>query len=227
MAYNTMSSIAENIAAIRRSIDDACREIGREASDVKVVAVSKQQPDDLIDEALVAGIRLFGENRVQEASAHWGEKRKNYPDLRLHLIGALQTNKVAEAIELFDTIETVDRDKLAASLAKEMKKQGKQTDCLIQVNTGGEAQKSGIPPEDAVEFVHRCRDLYGLPVVGMMCLPPVDEEAAMHFALLAKLASEAGLAELSMGMSADYPEAARFGATFVRIGSALFGSRAI
>lgn len=192
---------------------------------VKLVAVSKQQPDDRIDAALEAGQRVFGENRVQEAMGRWVHRRADYPDVILHLIGPLQTNKAADAVALFDVIEVLDREKLASALAKEMQRQNRHLPCLVQVNTGEEDQKSGIFPNEAVAFAHHCRDHYGLNITGMMCIPPADEEPAMHFALLAKLAKEAGLTTLSMGMSGDYLEAIKFGATSVRVGSAIFGER--
>ena len=192
---------------------------------VKLVAVSKQQPDERIDAALEAGQRVFGENRVQEAMGRWVHRRADYPDVILHLIGPLQTNKAADAVALFDVIEVLDREKLASALAKEMQRQNRHLPCLVQVNTGEEDQKSGIFPNEAVAFAHHCRDHYGLNITGMMCIPPAHEEPAMHFALLAKLAKEAGLTTLSMGMSGDYLEAIKFGATSVRVGSAIFGER--
>ena len=219
------SMIKENLARIRASIASP----PDVKHDVKLVAVSKQQPDERIDAALAAGQRVFGENRVGEAVARWGHRRTHrrqaYPDLRLHLIGALQTNKVAEAVGLFDVIEVVDREKLAAALAREMQKQARPLPCLVQVNTGDEAQKSGVSPLEAVAFARRCQHQYGLNVEGFMCIPPIDETPAMHFALLAKLAGEAGFSVLSMGMSGDYLEAIRFGATQVRIGTGIFGAR--
>ena len=213
--------IKENLARIRASIA-APPDVKH---DVKIVAVSKQQPDERIDAALAAGQRVFGENRVGEAVARWGVRRGAYPDLRLHLIGALQTNKVAEAVGLFDVIEVVDREKLAAALAREMQKQARPLPCLVQVNTGDEAQKSGVSPLEAVAFARHCQHQYGLNVEGFMCIPPIDETPAMHFALLAKLAAESGFSVLSMGMSGDYLEAIRFGATQVRIGAGIFGAR--
>ena len=190
-----------------------------------LVAVSKRQPDDRIEAALVAGHRVFGENRVQEAQERWAERRGLYPDLKLHLIGPLQTNKSADAVALFDVIEVVDRPKLARSLSAEMARQGRHLPCYVQVNTGEEDQKSGIWPEEADDFIAFCRDECGLNIVGLMCVPPVDEEPAMHFALLRTIAERNGLPGLSMGMSGDYEEAVRFGATSVRVGSAIFGSR--
>jgi len=218
-------NIAQAIVDIRQEIDNAAAAAGRHPDDITLVAVSKKQPDDRIDAALASGLRIFGENRVQEAEQRWAHRRATCPDLVLRLIGPLQTNKAAPAVALFDVIETLDREKLAQALAGEMEKQGKRRDCLIQVNTGEEDQKSGISPKEAVAFSHFCRADLGLEIKGFMCIPPVTEEAAMHFALLAKLARQAGLPQLSMGMSADFPEAIRFGATHIRVGSRLFGER--
>lgn len=217
--------IASILDDILGKISRAAQEDGRDADAVELIAVSKKQPDDRIQSALDAGIRVFGENRVQEAQQRWQERRAHYSDLKLHLIGPLQTNKTAEAVALFDVIETVDREKLAASLAKEMQKQNRFLDCFIQVNTGLEDQKSGIAPDQLHDFLKLCQDTYGLNVVGLMCIPPIDEEPAMHFALLKKLAAEQGLSQLSMGMSGDYETAIKFGATQVRVGSSLFGER--
>jgi len=216
--------IRENLAQITTAIANAAAAANMPHK-VELIAVSKQQLDERIDAALEAGQRVFGENRVQEAMERWAHRRADYPDLQLHLIGPLQTNKAADAIALFDVIEVLDRDKLASVLAKEMQRQNRHLPCLVQVNTGEEDQKSGIMPSDAVAFAQHCRDHHGLNVTGMMCIPPVDEEPAMHFALLAKLAKEAGLTTLSMGMSSDYLEAIKFGATSVRVGSAIFGER--
>ncbi|MGB1036637.1 MAG: YggS family pyridoxal phosphate-dependent enzyme [Candidatus Puniceispirillales bacterium] len=217
-------SIAHSLATVTTLITDASKQADQ-IHPVTLVAVSKQQPDEKIDAALDAGQRVFGENRVQEAISRWGHRRANYPDLRLHLIGPLQTNKVAEAVAFFDVIEVVDREKLAATLAKEMAKQDRHLPCLVQVNTGEEEQKSGISPQETVAFVRHCQSHHGLNITGLMCIPPADEEPAMHFALLAKLAKTCGLSELSMGMSGDYLEAIKFGATSVRVGSAIFGAR--
>ena len=190
-----------------------------------LVAVSKRQPDDRIAAALAAGHRLFGENRVQEAQQRWTERRREHPDLTLHLIGPLQTNKVAEAVALFDVIEVVDRPKLALALAREMARQDRRLSCYIQVNTGEEPQKSGILPDEVDDFIAFCREECGLDIAGLMCIPPQDEEPAMHFALLRGIAARNGLAGLSMGMSGDFEEAVAFGATSVRVGSAIFGAR--
>ena len=195
------------------------------ASEVHLVAVSKQQPDDKIAAALATGHRLYGENRIQEATGRWAHRRAAYPDLRLHLIGPLQSNKAAEAVALFDVIETVDRPKIAAALAKEMASQNRQLPVFVQVNTGEEPQKSGILPAEVPDFVTQCQQEFGLDVIGLMCIPPQSEEPAMHFALLKKLAATCQLAHLSMGMSADFEDAIAFGADYVRVGSALFGER--
>jgi len=216
--------ISDNLAEINSAIAKAAMAANM-PHQVELIAVSKQQPDDRIDAALEAGQRVFGENRVQEAMGRWAHRRADYPDVILHLIGPLQTNKAADAVALFDVIEVLDREKLASALAKEMQRQNRHLPCLVQVNTGEEDQKSGIFPNEAVAFAHHCRDHYGLNITGMMCIPPADEEPAMHFALLAKLAKDAGLTTLSMGMSGDYLEAVKFGATSVRMGSAIFGER--
>lgn len=218
-------SIASNIENIRIEIQSLAEDHNRAALDITLVAVSKKQPDERIDEALSAGQRVFGENRVQEAQDHWARRRDAYPDLKLHLIGPLQTNKVKEAVALFDVIETVDREKLARKLAGEMKKQNRPLPCFIQVNTGEEEQKSGIVPADVADFLTFCREDCGLNIIGLMCIPPIDDPPALHFALLKKLAAELGLEHLSMGMSADYDRAIPLGATYIRVGSALFGRR--
>jgi len=218
-------SVSENLKTISDNIEKAARKWGRFGNDIHLVAVSKTQPPEKIREALDAGHRLFGENRVQEAIAHWKEIKPLYPDLKLHLIGPLQTNKVKEAISVFDMIETIDREKLARALAAEMQKQERSIPCLIQVNTGHEEQKAGIPPEALPAFLKLCRGECNLDILGLMCIPPVDEPAALHFALLKKLAAENNLKDLSMGMSADYEKAIPLGATYIRIGTALFGPR--
>lgn len=217
--------IEDNLRHIKDNISTAAAQSGRSDKDVCLVAVSKKQPDERIDAALAAGLRVFGENRVQEAMGRWQHHRADYPDLELRLIGPLQTNKAADAVGFFDVIESVDREKLARILASEMQKQSRHLPCLVQVNTGEEEQKAGIAPQDAVAFTDFCRHDLGLEITGLMCIPPMDEEAAMHFALLRTLADKAGLPHLSMGMSSDYAEAITFGATHVRVGSALFGAR--
>ena len=221
-----MNTVAANITATRDKIARACHEAGRDAAGVNLVAVSKMQPHDRIAEALAAGQRLFGENRVQEASAHWAGLRSQYPDLKLHLIGPLQTNKARDAVALFDCIETVDRPALADALAKEMTKQNRKLPCFLQVNTGEEPQKGGVPPDGLPDLLDHCRKL-GLDLRGLMCIPPVNEPPAPHFALLKKLAQRHDLRDLSMGMSADYEEAIALGATCIRIGTALFGERGV
>lgn len=187
-----------------------------------LVAVSKQQPWPRVEALLGAGQRVFGENRVQEARARWAERR---PEVELRLIGPLQTNKTAEAVAFFDVIETLDREKLARTLASEIQKQGRELRLYVQVNTGAEPQKAGVAPSEADAFIDLCRETYGLRIEGLMCIPPEAEPGGPHFALLAKIAARNGLARLSMGMSADFETAVRFGATSVRVGSALFGPR--
>jgi len=220
-----MSEGADHLAEVNRRIAEAAKAAGRRPADVTLVAVSKTHGPERVREVLEAGHRIFGENRVQEAQEKFPALKAAYPDLELHLIGPLQTNKARDAVALFDVIQSVDRERLAAVLAKEMERAGKRPACFIQVNTGEEAQKAGILPADLDAFVASCREAHKLPVVGLMCIPPVDEEPALHFALLAKMAKRNGLDKLSMGMSADYETAVRLGATHVRVGSALFGAR--
>jgi PLP dependent protein len=220
-----MSAGADRLAEVSRRIAEAARAAGRQPGDVTLVAVSKTHGAESVRELLEVGHRVFGENRVQEAEGKFPALKARYSDLELHLIGPLQTNKARDAVALFDVIQSVDREKLAASLAKEMERLGRRPACYIQVNTGEEPQKAGILPKDLDAFVTACREQHKLPIVGLMCIPPVDEEAALHFALLAKMAARNGLAKLSMGMSADYETAVRLGATHVRVGSALFGAR--
>lgn len=217
--------IAANLAAVRGRIEAAARAAGRPPESVALVAVSKTHPAAAVREALAAGHRLFGENRVQEAQAKYPALREAYPDLVLHLIGPLQTNKVRDAVAICDVIETVDRPRLAEALAREMARSGRRLPCLIEVNTGEEPQKSGVLPAAADDFIIECRDRLGLPVEGLMCVPPLDEEPALHFALLREIARRTGLGALSMGMTADFEKAIRFGATHVRIGTAIFGAR--
>ena len=220
-----MSDAVARLRAVREKIAAAEAGAGRVAGAVTLVAVSKTFPAEAIRPVIEAGQRVFGENRVQEAQAKWPGMKSDWPDIELHLIGPLQSNKAREAVALFDVIETVDREKIAAALAAETKRQGRTPGFYVQVNTGSEPQKAGIDPREAVAFVQRCREVHGLAIEGLMCIPPIDENPGPHFALLEKLAREAGVAKLSMGMSADYETAIGFGATSVRVGSAIFGAR--
>jgi len=228
-------AIAANFAEVRQRIAAAAREAGRDPASVVLTAVSKTQTDAALEAALATGQRVFGENRVQEAQAHWAEQRRaeqwgearqaSTSDLELRLIGPLQTNKAEDAVALFDVIETLDREKMARALSEASAKLGCTPRLLVQVNTGAEPQKAGVLPADAAALIHAARTVYGLSVEGLMAIPPADEAPEPHFALLAKLAADNGLAELSMGMSGDYEAAIRAGATHVRVGSALFGAR--
>ena len=220
-----MTSAVEQFFAVKTRITAAEREAGRDAGSVTLGAVSKTFEADAIRPVIEAGQRVCGENRVQEAQAKWPALKQEFPDIELHLIGPLQSNKAKEAVALADVIETVDREKIAAELAKEITRQGRTPKLYVQVNTGSEPQKAGIEPRDAVAFVAHCRDIHGLAIEGLMCIPPADENPGPHFALLEKLAHEAGVEKLSMGMSGDYEMAIAFGATSVRVGSAIFGSR--
>lgn len=221
-----MTSPNPALSAIRHKIERAARSAGRDPADVTLTAVSKQQPWDRIQAALEADQHVFGENRVQEAQSRWADRRADWPDLQLRLIGPLQSNKARDAVALFDTIETLDRESLARALAAELARADRSPDLFVQINTGEEPQKAGVAPQDADAFIARCRDTHGLTLSGLMCIPPADEEPAMHFALLARIARRNGLKQLSMGMSGDFESAVRHGATHVRIGSALFGERA-
>jgi hypothetical protein len=213
------------LANVEDRIAAAAREAKRAPENVHLIAVSKtfEAPD--IVPVLEAGQRLFGENRVQEAKGKWPALKAQYPDVVLHLIGPLQSNKAKEAVALFDAIHTIDREKIARAIAAEMAAQGKRLELFIQVNTGEEPQKAGVMPKEAAAFAALCRDELKLAIVGLMCIPPVDEEPAVHFAFLAKLAGELGFKQLSMGMSDDFETAIAFGATDVRVGSAIFGAR--
>lgn len=219
------ADIANNFHAIKEKVAAAAADAGRDPSSVSLIAVSKSHPASAAAAALSAGHRVFAENRVQEAQHKWPSLGASYPDATVHLIGPLQTNKTADAVALFDVIQTVDREKLARTLAKEMARQDRQPDLFVQVNTGEEPQKAGVLPLDVDDFILKCRDEMELPVVGLMCIPPVDENPALHFALLSNMAARNGLERLSMGMSADYETAVRLGATEVRIGTAIFGKR--
>ncbi|HXA69664.1 MAG TPA: YggS family pyridoxal phosphate-dependent enzyme [Stellaceae bacterium] len=219
------SGLAERLAAVKDRIAAAAGAVARNAAEVTLVAVSKTHDAGAISAAIAAGQRVFGENRVQEAQAKYPALRAAHPDLVLHLIGPLQTNKVKEAVALFDVIETVDRPKLAEALAREMERTGRRLRCLVQVNTGEEPQKAGVLPVVADAFIAECRERWRLPIVGLMCIPPLDQEPSPHFALLREIARRHQLPELSMGMSADYEIAIRLGATHVRVGTAIFGER--
>jgi pyridoxal phosphate enzyme (YggS family) len=213
------------LAAMRHEIAIACREAGRDPDGVTLVAVSKTFGSEDIEPVIAAGQRVFGENRVQEANDKWPPLRERHPGLVLHMIGPLQSNKIREAIALFGAIHSVDRPSLCAALSREIQKQGRAPILFVQVNTGAEAQKAGVLPENADAFVADCRASYGLDIAGLMCIPPIDDAPAPHFALTAKIAGRNGLKMLSMGMSADFALAIRFGATHVRVGSAIFGHR--
>lgn len=217
--------IQSRLKDVQGNIDAAAREAGRLPGAVSLVAVSKTFDADDIRPVIAAGQRVFGENRVQESQGKWPGLKAETPGIELHLIGPLQSNKAADAVALFDVIETVDREKIARALAAEMKLQNRHLPVFIQVNTGLEPQKAGIAPDDTVSFAGFCRNELGLDVVGLMCIPPAEENPGPHFALLANLAEKAGLLKLSMGMSQDYDIAIAFGATAVRVGSAIFGSR--
>lgn len=216
--------IADNIATLKKTIARTARENGFAGDRTHLIAVSKQQDAAKINEALEAGQRVFGENRVQEAAEHWAERRNSYPDLVLHLIGPLQTNKAREAVMLFDVIQTIDRAKIADAVKQECDRQNKTLSCLIQVNTGAEEQKAGVSIVELPGLVAHCRAI-DLAIDGLMVIPPVDQPSALHFALLKKLASENNLTQLSMGMSDDFEKAVALGARYVRVGTALFGSR--
>lgn len=218
------TDIARNLAVVKEKIASAARAAGRDLASVMLVAVSKTQDAATIRLALAAGHRTFGENRVQEAAAKWPALRAGFPDLSLHLIGPLQSNKIKKAVQVCDVIESVDSEALAAALAREIAAQGRRIGIFIQVNAGEEHQKAGVAPAETDALVAGCRAL-GLDVLGLMCIPPVDDEPAPHFALLAKMAARNGLTRLSMGMSGDFETAIRFGATSVRVGTAIFGTR--
>ncbi len=214
-----------SLPEIRQKIEKACKDAKRPASSVTLVAVSKNQPPEKIAQAIAEGQRVFGENRVQEAQDHWNTLRAQHADLQLHFIGHLQTNKAKEAIKLFDVIETVDSERLADALKNEMEKQKRSLPCFLQVNTGEEPQKGGIAPRELEKLVRFCREEAKMDLRGLMCIPPENETPDMHFALLHKLGREFSLPSLSMGMSADFEIAIRYGSSHVRVGSALFGFR--
>jgi PLP dependent protein len=216
---------AQNLESVLQQIKSAARAVSRDPAGVTLIAVSKTHDAERIAPLIAAGQRAFGENRIQEAQAKWPALKTIAPDLVLHLIGPLQSNKAADAVALFDVIHTVDRPRIAEALASEMARQNRRLPCFIQVNTGREPQKAGIDPHEAEQFVKDCVATWNLPVVGLMCIPPVEERAAVHFGFLKDLARRTGLSQLSMGMSADFETAVRLGATHVRVGSALFGAR--
>jgi pyridoxal phosphate enzyme (YggS family) len=213
------------LASVQARIDSAAQTANRDPSSVHLVAVTKTFGPEHIQPILDTGHRAFGENRVQEAKTKWPALRQSYPDVDLHLIGPLQSNKAKEAVALFDVIHTVDRPRIAAAIAEEMAKQGRRLQLFIQVNTGEEPQKAGVLPKETASLLRHCRDELKLDIAGLMCIPPLDEEAGLHFAFLAKLAGDLGLRQLSMGMSADFEKAIAFGATHVRVGSEIFGAR--
>ena len=215
----------DNLEKVLGEVEAVVNETRRDPKSVSIIAVSKTHSAEAIRPILKAGQRVFGENRVQEAEGKWTELKYDYPDVRLHLIGPLQSNKVRQALALFNVIETLDRPKLAQTLARVMEETGNSADIMIQVNTGEEEQKAGVLPLQVDDFICFCRDELSLPVRGLMCIPPVNEEASLHFALLANIAKRNSLNDLSMGMSNDYPQAIRFGATHVRVGTAIFGNR--
>jgi pyridoxal phosphate enzyme (YggS family) len=215
----------ERLKAVLARIETAAREAGRDPQGIQLVAVTKTFGAEDILPVIEAGHRVFGENRVQEAKGKWPPLRERFPDMELHLIGPLQSNKAREAVALFDVIQTVDRPKIADALAEEMGRAGRKLKLFIQVNTGEEAQKAGVAAGESEALVRHCREKLGLAIEGLMCIPPFDDDPAPHFALLAKLAADLGLEKLSMGMSGDYETAIRHGATHVRVGSAIFGSR--
>jgi PLP dependent protein len=217
--------LAERLAQARARIADAARAAGRDPGEVALLAASKTQDAAAIAAVLSAGHRLFGENRVQEAQAKYPALRARYPDLQLHLIGPLQTNKVSEAVALFDAIETLDRPRLAETLAREIARARRRPALFVQVNTGEEPQKAGVWPAEADAFIVACRTQWDLPVVGLMCVPPEDDEPALHFALLREIGRRQGLSRLSMGMSGDFATGIQFGATEIRLGTAIFGAR--
>jgi PLP dependent protein len=220
-----MSDSVAQLAEVRERLARAARDAARDPDEITLVCVSKTFGPEAIRPVLALGERHFGENRVQEAEEKWPALRADYPDVELHLIGPLQSNKAREAVAFFDVIETIDRDKIAEALAKEIKRTGKHPKLYVQVNTGAEPQKAGILPEEADAFIETCRKTHGLEISGLMCIPPVNDQASPHFALLGKIAARNGIKILSMGMSSDFELAIQLGATHVRVGTAIFGKR--
>lgn len=225
LQMTTEKDITANLAGVKARIAEAAVAVGRKPAEIELVAISKTKPAELIREAIATGHRVFGENRIQETEEKWPALKADHPEVQLHLVGPLQRNKLKRAVALCDVIESVDREKLVRALAEEMAQTGRRVDCFVQVNTGKEPQKAGVLPAEIDGFLARCRDVYELPVTGLMCIPPVDEESALHFALLADMARRNGLPKLSMGMTGDFETAVRFGATHVRVGTAIFGTR--
>lgn len=225
LVYCPPMTVVDRLNATKEAIRRAATDCGRDPAGVTLICVTKTFPAEDVIPLLEAGHRAYGENRVREAMAKWPPLRPLYPNIDLHLIGPLQSNKAREAVETFDAIQSVDREKIAAALAEEIKKQGKRPRLFVQVNTGAEPQKAGVLPEDADAFIAACREKYGLEIAGLMCVPPVDEQASPHFALLADIAERNGIKALSMGMSADFELAIQLGATYVRVGSAIMGAR--
>jgi pyridoxal phosphate enzyme (YggS family) len=219
-------NVPERLRLVRQEIVNATEAAGRAANTVHLVAVTKTVPASVIETSIEAGQRIFGENRVKEAQSKWPVLKERHPEIELHLVGPLQSNKVREAVALFDVIETIDRPKIARAIGDEMARTGKRPRLFVQVNTGEEPQKAGIGPHETENFVVLCRDTYGLTIDGLMCIPPFDEDPDRHFGLLAKLATQLGIHNLSMGMSGDFTRAVQFGATYVRVGTAIFGARA-
>lgn len=225
MNNSPKASISERLQSVELAISKAAQEAGRKRDEISLVAVSKMFTADVIKPVLAAGQLVFGENRVQEAAQKWPELKQEFPDIELHLIGPLQTNKTKQAVELFECIQTLDRPKLARHLADAAQAAGRIPKLFVQVNTGAEPQKAGVMPEQVDDFIQTCRKDYEFNIAGLMCIPPIDEEPSLHFALLEKMAKRNGMPDLSMGMSADFEKAILFGATYIRVGRAIFGER--
>jgi pyridoxal phosphate enzyme (YggS family) len=219
------TTVIQNLREARTAIENQLEVADRQQGSVELVVVSKTHPPATIEAALLAGEKSFGENKVQEAEAKWPDLKRGFPDSELHLIGPLQSNKAALAVRLFDVIETIDRLKIATALTKHMDVVGRRPKCFVQINTGEEVQKAGVLPKDADFFIKYCKSQLALPIAGLMCIPPINEEPALHFAFLREIADRNGLSELSMGMSSDFLTAVQFGATSVRLGTAIFGPR--
>jgi PLP dependent protein len=225
MTATIAETIAANLADVLARIEKAAKAANRNPADVTLIAVTKTHDEAAVRAAIAAGHKTFGENRVQEAKFKYPQLKTDHPNIELHLIGPLQSNKAREAVALFDAIHTVDRDSIAEALAAEIKRAGRTPKLFVQVNTGEEPQKAGTAPQEALAFIAKCRDTHGLKIEGLMCIPPAEDQPAPHFALLVKLARDANLKYLSMGMSSDYETAIRLGATHIRVGTAIFGAR--